>query len=48
MNLKEYADKEGLTLADAKELTGLTHWKQEVAESCDEIAEVGEHNKKGR
>ena len=30
MNLKEYAEQEGITLAEAKERTGLTHWKQEV------------------
>ena len=42
MNLKEWAEKNGHTLAEAKELTGLTHWKQEVPESCDEIPEVAE------
>jgi len=30
MILKEYAEKEGITLTEAKERTGLTHWKQEV------------------
>lgn len=30
MTLKEYAEKEGITLTEAKERTGLTHWKQEV------------------
>jgi len=42
MILKDYAKENGLTLAEAKELTGLTHWKQTVPESCDEIAEVVE------
>lgn len=32
MNLKKYAEIEGISLAKAKELTGLTHWKQEVQE----------------
>ena len=42
MNLKEYADKNGMTLAEAKELTGLNHWNATVPESCDEIPEVPE------
>jgi len=42
MNLKEYAEDKGISLAEAKELTGLTHWKQEVPESCDEIPEIQE------
>ena len=42
MNLKEYADEKGISLAEAKKQTGLTHWKQEVPESCDEIPEVAE------
>lgn len=37
MNLKTYAEENGLTLDEAKELTGLTHWNQQVPESCDEI-----------
>lgn len=32
MNLKEYAEEKGISLAEAKDLTGLTHWKQEVVE----------------
>ena len=32
MNLKEYAVKNGISLAEAKAETGLTHWKQEVVE----------------
>ena len=32
MNLKEYAEEKGISLSEAKELTGLTHWKQEVQE----------------
>jgi len=41
MNLKEYAEKAGITLAEAKKQTGLTHWKQEVieTESKQEVAE---------
>lgn len=31
MNLKEYAEQEGISLAEAKERTGLTHWKQDVS-----------------
>ena len=42
MNLKEYAEEKGITIKEAKELTGLTHWKQIVPESCDEIEEVAE------
>ena len=42
MNLKEYAEQNGMSLADAKELTGLTHWNATVPESCDEIPEVPE------
>jgi hypothetical protein len=38
MNLKEYAAEKGISLDEAKTLTGLTHWKQEVMES----APVGE------
>ena len=30
MNLKEYAEEKGISLAEAKKQTGLTHWKQEV------------------
>lgn len=33
MNLKEKAEELGISLAEAKELTGLTHWKQEVVEN---------------
>lgn len=42
MNLKTWAKENGKTLAEAKELTGLTHWNQRVPESCDEITEVPE------
>lgn len=42
MTLKEYAEKEGITLDEAKKITGLTHWKQTVPESCDEIPEIPE------
>ena len=33
MNLKEYAKENDITLDEAKEKTGLTHWKQEVVEA---------------
>ena len=33
MNLKEYAEANGMTIAEAKKATGLTHWKQEVVET---------------
>ena len=33
MNLKEYAELNDITMADAKKRTGLTHWKQEVVVS---------------
>jgi hypothetical protein len=39
MILKEYAKKNDLTLAEAKELTGLTHWKQTVPEEDAEVAQ---------
>lgn len=43
MNLKEKAEELGITLTEAKELTGLTHWNQTVPESCDEIPEIPEY-----
>jgi len=42
MNLKEWAEQEGITITEAKERTGLTHWNQTMPESCDEIEEVAE------
>ena len=42
MNLKTWAEKNGHTLSEAKELTGLTHWNQSVPESCDDIPEIPE------
>ena len=39
MNLKEWADAQDISLKEAKKQTGLTHWKQTMPESCDEIAE---------
>jgi hypothetical protein len=42
MNLKEWAEKTGLTIKEAKSQTGLTHWNSTVPESCDEIPEVAE------
>jgi len=42
MNLKEWAEKNGKTLDEAKAITGLTHWNQNVPESCDEIPIVAE------
>ena len=44
MILKDYAKENGLTLPEAKELTGLTHWKQTVPEEVvavvSEVVEV--------
>jgi hypothetical protein len=40
MTLKEYAELNQITLADAKKRTGLTHWKQEVIEQAPEIIEA--------
>ena len=34
MTLKEYAELNNITLADAKKRTGLSHWKQEVVEAA--------------
>ena len=42
MNLKTWAKENGHTIAEAKEITGLTHWNHTVPESCDEIPEVPE------
>lgn len=36
MNLKEYAESKGISLAEAKTETGLTHWKQEVPDAVQE------------
>jgi hypothetical protein len=36
MNLKQFAEEKGISLSEAKEFTGLTHWKQEVPELRDE------------
>jgi len=40
MNLKTYAEKSGLTLAEAKEQTGLTHWNQSVPEILEADVEI--------
>ncbi len=37
MNLKTYAEKNGYTLDEAKELTGLTHWNSTVPEILAEV-----------
>ena len=39
MNLKEYAEKEGITIKEAKVRTGLTHWKQEVIDAEKQVQE---------
>lgn len=39
MNLKKYAEKNGITLDEAKEKTGLTHWNQTVSEDPGDIGE---------
>ena len=38
MNLKTWAEENGKTLAEAKEITGLTHWNQEVVVDTPEVA----------
>jgi hypothetical protein len=41
MTLKEYAELNNITLADAKKRTGLTHWKQEVvADALSDAPEI--------
>lgn len=35
MNLKEYAEANGISFDEAKKQTGLTHWKQEVPEQIE-------------
>jgi|SRR6056297_1837121 len=40
MNLKEYAEEKNISISDAKKETGLTHWKQEVAEDSSETKPV--------
>ena len=40
MNLREYAKLNDITLADAKKRTGLTHWKQEVADAPEDEGEA--------
>jgi hypothetical protein len=42
MILKDKCKELGITLSEGKAKYGLTHWKQHVPESCDEIAEVAE------
>ena len=43
MKLKEYAELNDITLADAKKRTGLTHWNQEVVEeAAEEVVEIVE------
>ena len=32
MNLKTFAEEQGIELSEAKELTGLTHWNKQVPE----------------
>jgi hypothetical protein len=40
MKLKEYAEKSGITLKEAKEQTGLTHWNQTVPEIMEADVEI--------
>jgi len=42
MNLKTYAEKSGMSLAEAKAETGLTHWNQKVPEIMEADVEVME------
>ena len=40
MNVKEYAEENGMTQTEVKEMFGLTHWKQEVVADAPEVKEV--------
>lgn len=40
MNLKEYAEEVGISLAEAKEATGLTHWNQPVPMMAEPVKPV--------
>ena len=42
MNTKEFAEARGITLDEAYEITGNTHWKQEVEDVVEETAETVE------
>ena len=37
MNLKQYADENNMTIAEAKEATGLNHWNHTVPEEIEPI-----------
>ncbi len=41
MNLKEFAKENNITLAEAKSITGLTHWAQKVPDALPEIIDEG-------
>lgn len=45
MNLKEYAEEKGISLTEAKEATGLTHWKKEVVENDNKPSTVETESK---
>ena len=40
MNTKEFAEARGITLKEAKEITGNTHWNQEVADVVGDATEI--------
>lgn len=42
MILKDWAEKNGLTLDEAKLKTGLTHWKQHVVDVVEDVVHVAE------
>jgi hypothetical protein len=48
MTLKEYAELNNITLADAKKRTGLSHWKQEVvADALKPKESFSQHDSNG-
>lgn len=42
MNTKEFAEARGITLDEAKEITGNTHWNQAVSDVVEEVVEAVE------
>ena len=39
MKVKEYAEKNDITIEEAKEQTGCTHWNQTIPETCDKVVD---------
>ena len=42
MNVKEYAQKEDITIAEAKERTGLNHWNKQIPDEFFTVGGVAE------